>query len=138
MRVIEKGPYGVIAHGAVISNMYDVRTYFLFLIQETWFVKTDTTKGTALGRIESLWSIIQQWTLSPAGDFEPTQFLITAIGETPLNVFYFKSLDAPHRTSTCARDGPYADGMSMSYHVLSWFFGEPTPLLLHCKHTLTQ
>jgi len=32
------------------------------------------------------------------------------------------------------------DGMSMAYHVFSWFFGngEPTPLVLHCKHTLTQ
>jgi len=28
----------------------------------------------------------------------------------------------------------------MAYHVLSWFFGngEPTPLVLYCKHTLTQ
>jgi len=28
----------------------------------------------------------------------------------------------------------------MAYHVLSWFFGngEATPLVLHCKHTLTQ
>jgi hypothetical protein len=34
MRIIEKGPYGAIAHVAVISIMYDVRIYFLFLIQE--------------------------------------------------------------------------------------------------------
>jgi len=54
MRVIEKGPYGAIAHGALISIMYDVRTYFLSLIQETWFDKTDTTKATARGNLESL------------------------------------------------------------------------------------
>jgi len=140
MRAIEKGPYGAIAHGAVISIMYDVRTYFLFLIHETWFGKTDAAKATALGRLESLWPIIQQWALSPAGDFEPPQFLIPAIGEAPLNVLYFKSLDAPHRPATCARDCSYAVGMSMAYYVLSWFFGngEPTTLLLHCKHTLTQ
>jgi len=120
--------------------MYDVRTYFLFLIHEAWFGKTDAAKATALGRFESLWSIIQQWALSPAGDFEPPQFFIAAIGEAPLNVLYFKSLDVPHRTVTCARDNPYADGMSMAYHVLSWFFGngELTTLLLHCKHTFTQ
>ena len=88
----------------------------------------------------NLWSIIQKWVTSPPGDFEPPQFLITAIGEARLNVLDFKSLDAPHRTATRARDGPYAAGMSMAYHVLSWFFGngEPTPLLLHCKHTLTE
>ena len=85
------GPYGAIAHGAVISIMYDVRTYFLFLIHEAWFGKTDAAKATALGSLESLWPIIQQWALPPAGDFEPPQFLITA----PLNVLYFKSLDAP-------------------------------------------
>jgi len=140
MRAIEKGPYGAIAHGAVISIMYDVSTYFLFLIHEAWVGKTDAAKATALGRLESLWPTIQQWALSPARGFEPPQFLITAIGEAPLNVLYFKSLDGPHRTATCARDGPYAAGMSMAYHVLPWFFGngEPTPLLLHCKHTLTQ
>jgi len=55
-------------------------------------------------------------------------------------VLYFKTLDALHHTATCARDGPYAAGMFMAYHVLSWFFGngEPTPLVLHCKHTLTH
>jgi len=59
MRAIQKGPYGAIAHGAVISIMYDVRTYFLFLIQEAWFGKTDAAKATALGTLESLWPIIQ-------------------------------------------------------------------------------
>jgi len=134
MRAIEKGPYGAIAHGAVISIMYDVRIYFLFLIQEAWFDKTDAAKATAHGKLEALsgWLIIQQWALSPAGDFEPPQFLIAAVGEAPLNVLYFKTLDALHSTATCARDGPYAAGMSMAYHVLSWFFGngEPTPLVL--------
>jgi len=120
--------------------MYDVRTYFLSLIQEAWFGKTDAEKATARGSLESLWPIVQQWATSPAGDFEPPQFLITATGEAPLNVLYFKMPDVPHRTATCARDGPYAAGMSMAYHVLLWFFGngESTPLRLHCKHTLTQ
>jgi len=51
MRAIEKGPYGAIAHGAVISIMYDVRTNFLFLIHEAWFGKTDAAKATALGSL---------------------------------------------------------------------------------------
>jgi len=140
MRAIEKGPYGAIAQGTVISIMYDVRIYFLSLIQETWFGKTDAAKATAHGKLEDLWLIIQQWALSPAGDVEPPQFLIDAVGEAPLNVLYFKTADAPHRTATYSRDGPYAAGMSMAYHALSWFFsnGEPSPLVLHCKHTLTQ
>jgi len=61
MRAIEKGPYGAIAHGALISIMYDVRTYLLSLIQEAWFGKTDAVQATALGRLESVWPIIQQW-----------------------------------------------------------------------------
>jgi len=54
MRAIEKGPCGAIAHGALISIMYDVRTFFLSLIQEVWFGKTDSAKATALGTLESL------------------------------------------------------------------------------------
>ena len=54
MRSIKKGPYGAIAQGAVISTMYDVRIYFLFLIQEAWFGKTDAEKATAHGKLEDL------------------------------------------------------------------------------------
>ena len=74
MRAIEKGPYGASAHGALISIMYDVRTYFLSLIQEAWFGKTDASKATARDSLESLWPIVQKWATSPAGDFEPPQF----------------------------------------------------------------
>jgi len=48
MRAIEKGPYGAIAHSALISIMYDVRTYFLSLIQEAWFGTTDAGKTTTV------------------------------------------------------------------------------------------